>query len=121
MTLTVLIFLLQACGCSRRGFHSHQTPAGRGTAESSRRDDGPPRSSPGNLPLHGKSSAEVPSHHPPAAVPQHGEHLATLVLLHHQQHDTKGKAFSNAAAGGREKGMARLCVQAEQKVVTGGE
>lgn len=30
-------------------------------------------------------------------------------------------AFSNTAAGGREKGVAHLCVQAEQKVVKAGE
>uniref|UniRef100_A0A8C2YCT3 VANGL planar cell polarity protein 2 n=1 Tax=Coturnix japonica TaxID=93934 RepID=A0A8C2YCT3_COTJA len=74
----------QACGCSGGGFHSYQTPPDRGTAKSSRRDDGLSRSSPGNLPIHGKGHAEILAHHPAAAVPQHGEHPATPVLLHHQ-------------------------------------
>lgn len=90
---------LQAGGRGGGGLHPHPASPGRGAAESPRGGDGPQGGRAGHLPLHGPGSAEVPAHHPAAALPQHGEHPAAPGLLHHQQHDPQG------AAGHRARGV----------------
>lgn len=90
---------LQVGRGSRRGIYTHQASQrrwGHLIAQTSARDHGSARGCTSHICADGPGHAEIPEDHPTTGLPQHGEHPHTPAVLHHTQHDAKGKGLGSS-------------------------